>query len=691
MSDNEERRSVESRRRWRRIGIIGVLLPLLAASILIWSVSGRQSKLDKVQVAVVNNDTIITGPQPMAAGRSLAATLTQPSSSGPNLDWTLADTDDAQEGLRNGTYYAVLTIPPDFSKAILSTGTDTPERGKLQLVSNAAASTTVPYISQQIASAASTSLGNQATQGYLKNVYGGFNQIAQSNQKAATSASELAGGTQQLAQGAAQLDDGAGTLAGSLLQVASGSAELHTAAGSVASGAQQVQTGVAGVTRGARGLHAGAATLAGDARRLAGKSAGFAAKSREAAAGARGVSIGVRALSVGDRILAARLARLDSQCLAAGGSPPFCARLGQLSTRAGQLVGASQRVSGAAVRLAGGTAQLAAGAAALAHGNAGVAAGAGRLSTGSGELSSSSGQLLGGAASLSQGAAGVDDAAGTLAGGTGKSAEAGQSLASGSQTLASSADQTDDGAQQLSSGLAKGAKESPTYSSSEQDALAGTVSEPVDLTSTVQHTSHGNGWLIAAILGVILWLAALVGALSRDVAGVLRHSLSPIPSRRLALTQAVPIVGLALVQAVAVMVAVLIFHTSVAAAVPLALFSALAAVAFSLLAQALRLALGRVGVTLFVFLLIVELAALGNVIPLETAPSSLQTLNRVLPLTVYVNGASGLVSGGEVTSVVAASLVLAVWALGSWAALLALVRRRRVLSGVSARAATAPA
>ena len=61
---------------------------LVAAAILVWSVADRQAKLDKIPVAIVNNDKILTDPQPMAAGRALTASLTDPkpgtpSSTGP--------------------------------------------------------------------------------------------------------------------------------------------------------------------------------------------------------------------------------------------------------------------------------------------------------------------------------------------------------------------------------------------------------------------------------------------------------------------------------------------------------------------------------------------------------------------------------------------------------------------------------
>ncbi|MEQ6903449.1 YhgE/Pip family protein [Nocardioides sp. YIM 152588] len=195
---------------WRRLALAGLVLPLLAATVLVWATTSRPDHLDKIPVAVVNNDKIITDPQPMAAGRALAAALTQPSPGQSNLDWVLADTADAAQGLADGDYYAVLTIPEDFSKSILSTGTDDPAQGKLQLVSNGAASSTVPYISEVVASQAAASLGRQSTEGYLGQVYAGLNTLASSTAKAATSGGQLADGTAQLADGAAQLDSGAG-------------------------------------------------------------------------------------------------------------------------------------------------------------------------------------------------------------------------------------------------------------------------------------------------------------------------------------------------------------------------------------------------------------------------------------------------------------------------------------------------
>jgi putative membrane protein len=383
-------------------------------------------------------------------------------------------------------------------------------------------------------------------------------------------------------------------------------------------------------------------------------------------------------VAAGSRHVSDEVDRLSQDCTGAGGSDAFCADLARAAQQAGTLATASARLGTAAGKLADGSERLSQGAGEIARGTDRAAASSKALSDASGRLSKGASGLQQGAASLSRGAAQVDRGATQLASGTRTTAKAGHQLASGSASLASSAGQVDDGAQQLSTGLAQAAAQSPTYSNQLQQALSAVVAQPVALATQVQHTAHGNGWLIAIILAVILWLAALVAALSVDQSAVARNAMAPVGSRMVAVTQSLPVLGFAVLNAVAVVAALVLFHPSAAALVPLVLLVLLAAATFSLLALGLRLRWGRVGLTLFVLFLILQVAASSNVVPIETAPSVLQTLNGVLPLTAFVNGASQLVSGGHVASYVAVVAVLLAWALVSAALLLSSVKKRRL-------------
>ncbi|MFC6148712.1 MULTISPECIES: YhgE/Pip domain-containing protein [Mumia] len=667
------------RRGWRRALIVGVLLPLVSAAVVIWSVADREEKLDTVPVAVVNNDKIISDPQPMAAGRALTASLTDSTTTDPNLDWTLTDADDAADGLRDGDYYAVLTIPEDFSSAILSSGTSSPTQGQLTLESNAAASTTVPYLSAQIAGAAAMSLSNQTTQGYLKNVYAGFNQIASSNQKAASSAAQLADGTAELATGAASLDDGVDSLASGLDELATGADELSQATDALVVGADGLATGAGGVATGARELDEGTSALARSSGRLSSASTRLSTASGTVARGASGLAKGDARLAARAKTLARDLRTLRRDCRAAGGSVELCLRLGRVRDSAIALAAGTAISERAAERLAGATADTARGAKGLARGNAGLAGGARSLDAAAGTLTDGAREVATGATSLADGTDEVAVAAGSLADGTDEVATDAAPLVEGAATLSSSAEQVDSGAQSLSSGLAKGAAESPTYSTAQQDALATVVSQPVVLGSSVEHTEHGNGWLLAAVLGAVLWLSALVASMGVQRERIRSLAMMPVSSRRIAWSFALPVLGLAALQAVAVMAAVLLFYPSVDALVPLTLLNLLAAVTFSLVAVALRLAFGGAGVAAYVVLLLVQLAALAIVVPLETAPGLLRTLNGLMPLSAFTNGATQLVAGGAVTSMVGVVAVLVLWALVAVAVAVSAVKRRRRL------------
>ncbi len=692
--------------RWRRLVQIGLVLPLVAAAVLVWAATERPQNLDKVPVAVVNNDEIIQKPQPMAAGRALAAALTQPSADDTNLDWTLADTDDATAGLADGTYYAVLTIPKDFSRAILSTGTDDPAKGKVTLTSNGAASTTVPFISEAVASAAADSLGQQSTQAYLGQVYDGFNQIASSTASAASGGDQLAQGTAQLSEGAEELDAGASELSSGLDELATGAraladgtASLRSGADDLAGGARRLSGSADELAGGAGRLARGAGELAGSARELAGSTrdladaeTAYARETRRAAAGSARVAEGARLLALGSRFVAANVRLLAERCESQGGSATFCRRLGRASNRAALEAEGAEKVGGLTRDVARGNRELAAGAAELATGSRRLAAGAGELAAGAGEtaagaraadagsreLAAGAREVSAGAASVAAGATESDEGADQLSSGADSSAGAGSQVASGAASLDEGAASTDSGAQQLSQGLDQLAAQTPTYSKQQKTALETVVSQPVALASSVEHGDNGNGWLVGAVLATILWLAALLGVLRRDLGKVLRSAGTPISSRRLTLLQLRPAAGLAVVQGVAVLAALPLVSVTVARPLALGLLTVLAAVTFTLVALAMRWAMGTAGIIGFVLFLLLQLAALGNVLPIETAPEPLAALNRALPLPAYVDGASQLVSGGSVVSLGGVVTVLLAWTIGTSLAALLVVRKRRV-------------
>ncbi|MCW2788085.1 MAG: hypothetical protein JWP56_388, partial [Aeromicrobium sp.] len=115
------------RSRLTRAAVVAVtLVPLFYGAMYVWANINPTGQLDHVRAAVVNEDELIQvkdrdgKEQPVAVGRQLAGNLVS-NDDADNYDWVLTDAKDAQRGLADGDYKAVLTIPANLSKAATST------------------------------------------------------------------------------------------------------------------------------------------------------------------------------------------------------------------------------------------------------------------------------------------------------------------------------------------------------------------------------------------------------------------------------------------------------------------------------------------------------------------------------------------------------------------------------------------
>ena len=124
-----------------------VVLPLLMGLLLMWGLATPALHLDRVSAAIVNDDVPITiNGTTSPLGRQFAAGLiagtapstntpTQPTRVGSNFDWVLTNDQDAADGLADGHYAAVLTIPSSFSRRSSKTSTSSPT-SRLSMSSN---------------------------------------------------------------------------------------------------------------------------------------------------------------------------------------------------------------------------------------------------------------------------------------------------------------------------------------------------------------------------------------------------------------------------------------------------------------------------------------------------------------------------------------------------------------------------
>ena len=94
---------------WSLLGL--VLIPLLVAGGFLWANWNSDTRLARVQAAVVNLDEPVKiNGQPVPLGRQLTGGLVADNAD-RNFSWVLTDEQDASDGLESGRYAAVVTIP----------------------------------------------------------------------------------------------------------------------------------------------------------------------------------------------------------------------------------------------------------------------------------------------------------------------------------------------------------------------------------------------------------------------------------------------------------------------------------------------------------------------------------------------------------------------------------------------------
>lgn len=513
------------------------IIPMLYAGLLVWANLDPANRLDNVTAAIVNEDEPVTltgedgDEQIVPLGRTLAGELTS-NDEGNNWDWVLTDADDARDGLEDGTYAAVITIPKDFSANATSTSGDDgtqAQQAVLSVQTNDGANILTGNITRLISDAATRTLSGSVTQTYLENVYVGFNTIHDQISTASDGATQLADGTSQLADGAADLDSGSTELAEGLTTLSDGASSLASGNADLASGAGSLSDGNAQLAQGAGSLSTGLSTLDAQASALPDQATALADGGASAAAGADELATKLAQFQTATAGLPDQAAQLDQSTqqilgavqdtlvpgaseLSAGAADlsagvntytgtvatmqtSICSTLGAAPTVDPRLTAMCQYVAALTAQnatLQAGATGVAAGASALSdglsvttdpqqpslldaltqlqqQGTAPLAANAPAISTGVADAATGAATLSAGVGQLAAGTAAIADAAPALVGGI-------DQATSGAATLSSGAAQAADGASALAGGADRAAAGAQSLSAGAQSARTGAQS-----------------------------------------------------------------------------------------------------------------------------------------------------------------------------------------------------------------------
>ena len=643
------------------LSIVGIILvPLVIAGILIWSLWSPQERLDTVNAAIVNNDEPVTlDGQTVPLGRQLSAGLVggvDSASTGPNssnsadaatdaaardstdaslnYNWVITDASDAADGLASGRFAAVVTIPENFSAAATSFSGDAAdaEQATVNVTTSDKSRLVDDAISQVITTTAAGIVGTELTTSYLENIYLGFNTLGEQLGEASAGAGSLAAGTTQLSDGAAALADG--------------TAELATGASSLSDGVSQLSDGVGQLAGGLTTLQQQTAALPDQTSQLASGAAGIAVGIGQV----NGVMAGQAAVL--QEQLAALTAIATDVCTSPTTDPAVCASVHE------QVTAVATSVGTAAGTLAAVSASpdLSAGATAVADGLSQFAAGMPALTAGIGQSASGASALADASSAVSSGTAELADGAGTLA--------------TGATGLADGVSGVNDGAASLASGLGTAVDQIPTYSDDERTQLATVVAQPV-VTNNAGGLGFGtNGVPFYAVLA--LWLGGLASlivlrAVPLGAFGSTRSSLV------LAVKAWVPAAVVGALQGLFVTgILATVVDLDLAGWVAFAGIAVLVGVAFAATNQAMNALFGGAGRFIA---MIVALVLIGTSI-IATAPAVLNGALAVMPVQPALDAFHAVIAGGAGGGAVVG---LIVWTLGSlFVTTLAIARKRTV-------------
>lgn len=313
------------------IPVIAVILaPVIYAGMFIWAFKDPYAKMDKVPVAVINQDMgAKMDGNSFHIGRDLAKNLKKSN----GFDFNIVSEREAMDGLDSKKYYMVVKIPKDFSENATTLLDKNPKKLQLQYIPNDSTNFLVSQIGGTALLKVKDKVAAEVSKTYAETIFEKATEMANGFKTASNGAKKLNNGANQLGNGVSVLRKGANTLYDG--QVAlntgitkvnkgakdlnSGAANLHNGslalnngiiqanhgAGRLNSGAGQLYTGAVSLNSGAGQVNSGAQTLKANLEKLARSSVTFSNGLSDAKTGSEQLATGSTVLKNGLNELAA--------------------------------------------------------------------------------------------------------------------------------------------------------------------------------------------------------------------------------------------------------------------------------------------------------------------------------------------------------------------------------------------------
>lgn len=219
-----------------------MIIPTIYTTIFLGSMWDPYGEVDKLPVAIVNEDkSVVYNDKTMDVGDELVKNLKENNS----LDFNFVDEKVAREGLENGTYYMVVTIPKDFSQNATTLMDDNPKQMQLEYEINPGTNYIASKLSQTAVNKIRDNVQEKITKQYAETIFDKITSLG-------SGLSEAADGTSTALDGVEKLKEGNNQITSNLELLASSSLEFKDGAETLKIGLNKYTDGVNTASNGSR-------------------------------------------------------------------------------------------------------------------------------------------------------------------------------------------------------------------------------------------------------------------------------------------------------------------------------------------------------------------------------------------------------------------------------------------------------
>ena len=620
-------------------------IPILYSGFFLGSIWDPYGQTKNLPVAFVNEDK---GASLNGKSLNVGESVEKKLKDNHDLGWEFVSKQQADQGVNSGHFYAVVTIPSDFSQKAASITESEPQQAVINFTTTPAKNYIGSLVSNQAAAKVKSSVSEQITQAYAKGILENLDKLGIGLDAAANGAStlhdglgRLQSGTQTYVGGVKQLAVNQQSLAGGLAQLSDGSRKLQAGLGQLSNnlptesqlsqlsdGMKQLQSGINQLNASVRNpspvLLSQQNKVETEAQTLAQTMED--SKSDLSAAGDTLRTLSAQVAASGSDSTTISLPQISNISRAFTKTQTIIA---QTTTLLGDLQALTQQLSSQQTQLQAGVSvlnngvnQLAPNAITAFNGYNSVRFANNQLLAGSASLTNGLNEAKSGSQKLANGASLLESRSGALIDGTSQ-------LASGADTLAN---KLADASNRI--------KIQPTGATTQQQ-----IANPVKSEMTEKGNVPNYGY---ALSPYVLSLSLFVGAIVLNVIYPIRKTFSEQESAIRWWLSKASVAGVAAFMQATILMLVMVFFLGLTPEHPVHFIGAiyLTSFAYMSIVSLLVIVLDNPGRFLAMVLLVLQLGSSEGTFPIQTANGFFQAINPLVPMTYSIRALRQAISGG---------------------------------------------